>query len=547
MDDLVFFDLNAVLGTPVFDPESGLYRGYRDVAALLADMDYFGVDYALVSHFRSSRWNPMAGNELLIRELADSPEATRRLFPCWVVLPEATGEVPGGKVLDGALRENGVRAVRIDFGAFNLPAHAPSLRNLFGVLEQAGIPVILQVPTLGVPVPEREEPFLVMLEEVLDNHRRLQVVTGGRLRTIFPLMERHPNLHLSMEWDPHPDFVEEICRRFSAERLLFATPYSENARENSGMPMLMITYAGVRDADKQKIASGNLARLLGLPAERIPPQPALPGRDHFSELRAGRPLAQEIVDIHAHAGPWIWEYKPGTGLEAVLRVMDRTGVDRMCINATEGVLGGDHLRANEELAAELARCGQRFSGFAVVNPHFRDCAAYIDHCIEELGFRGIKIHPRTHCCALTDAKYRPVWEASEKHRVPVLCHTGEGQPYSEPVQFHEVAPRYPRGIFIVGHTGETFAGMEQCIELAGQHQNIYLEISGWLFMKWGYLEYLTRRVELGRILFGSDFSWIDLRYALATVLFARIGEEAKRRILGGNSRRLLEPDGGTRR
>jgi predicted TIM-barrel fold metal-dependent hydrolase len=246
-----------------------------------------------------------------------------------------------------------------------------------------------------------------------------------------------------------------------------------------------------------------------------------------------------VVDVHAHAGPWSWEYKPGTELEAVLRVMDRTGVDRMCINATEAVLGGDHIRANEELSAELRRYGERFRGFAVVNPHFRDCAAYIDHCVEDLGFRGIKIHPRTHRCAVTDPKYRPVWEASERHGVPILCHTGEGQPYSEPDQFHEVAPRYPGGIFIVGHTGETFAGMQQCIELASRHANIYLEISGWLFMKWGYLEYLARRVDPQRILFGSDYSWIDLRYALAMVLFSRLGEEEKSRILGGNSLRLL--------
>jgi predicted TIM-barrel fold metal-dependent hydrolase len=219
--------------------------------------------------------------------------------------------------------------------------------------------------------------------------------------------------------------------------------------------------------------------------------------------------------------------------------MDLSGVDQVCVSSTEAVLGGDHIRANAELAEELKAYRDRLVGFAVVNPHFNDCPAYIEHCINELGFRGIKIHPRTHRCSLTDPKYRPVWEASQMYRVPILCHTGQGQAFSEPDQFHEIAPRYPKGIFIVGHTGETFAGMLQCIELANKYENIYLEISGWLFMKRGFLEFLVQRVDVGRILFGSDYSWIDLRYALAMVLFSRLDEREKQLVLSENGRRVL--------
>jgi predicted TIM-barrel fold metal-dependent hydrolase len=163
--------------------------------------------------------------------------------------------------------------------------------------------------------------------------------------------------------------------------------------------------------------------------------------------------------------------------------------------------------------------------------------------VEDLPFRGFKVHPRVHRCAITDPKYRPVWEASEKYRLPVLCHTGQGQAFSEPDQFHQVAAAFPRGTFIVGHTGETFAGLLQCIELANRYANLFLDSSGWLFMNRGYLEYLARRVDPGRILFGSDYSWIDLRYAAATVLFAGLEAEAKRRILAENARRMLAGGG----
>ena len=46
-----------------------------------------------------------------------------------------------------------------------------------------------------------------------------------------------------------------------------------------------------------------------------------------------------------------------------------------------------------------------------------------------------------------------------------------------------------------------------------------------------------------RILFGSDFAWIDLRYAAATVLFAEIGAREKAMILGENARQLLAEGG----
>jgi hypothetical protein len=486
----------------------------------------------------------MPANRRLMEELEEI-EGSGRLHPCWTVLPEQTGELPAGRELAAELRRGGVRAARLAVGPFNLDFSERTLKGLLEVLEREGVLLLLQLPTLGVPVPEKEDVYLRALDELCSSHPRLSVVAGGRLRNLYPLLERHPRLLTSLAWDPHPDLVEDVCRRFGAERLLFATPYSENARENSGMPMLQVTHAAVSGADKARIAGQNLAELLGqgLGAAGTAQPPVRQQRPELQLLRAGDPSPLPIIDIHAHVGAWNWEYKPASGLAELEPVMDRLGVERVCVNSTEAVLGGDHLAGNAELAAALRGKEGRFTGFAVINPHFADLAAYLRRCVEDLGFRGFKVHPRVHRCFITDPKYRPVWQASEKYRLPVLCHTGQGQAFSEPDQFHEVAAAHPRGIFIVGHTGETFAGLQQCIALANRHANLYLDSSGWLFMNRGYLEYLVRRVDPGRILFGSDYSWIDLRYAAATVLFAELEAEAKRRILAENARMILTGGG----
>jgi predicted TIM-barrel fold metal-dependent hydrolase len=534
MDALRFFDANAWLGTPVFDPRAGAYSRYSGREDLLAAMDFYGVDFALVSPYRSLFGDPMKANRRLSEEIAGSG----RLFPCWTLLPGQTGEVPAAGELAAEMRRRHVRAVRLVPGPYNLVFRERLLRDLFRMLARERVLAIVQLPTLGVPVPEKEDVLLGALEEICDRHPRLTLITSGRLRNLYPLLERYPRLLTSLAWDPHPDFVEDFCRHFGARRLLFATPYSENAREVSGMPMLQVTHAAVGDEEKARIAGRNLAELLGVELRaRAEPSPAL------RELLAGRPSPFPIVDVHAHVGAWSWEYKPASGLADLAPVMDRLGVRTVCVNSTEAVLGGDHLRGNEELSAALRGREDRFAGFAVINPHFSALPSYLRRCVEDLGFRGFKVHPRVHRCAITDPKYRPVWEASEKYRLPVLCHTGQGQAFSEPEQFASVAAAYPRGLFIVGHTGETFAGLLQCIELANRNANLYLDSSGWLFMNRGYLEYLVERVDPRRILFGSDFSWIDLRYAAATVLFADLDERIKAQILGENARAIL-PEGG---
>jgi predicted TIM-barrel fold metal-dependent hydrolase len=537
MSELSFFDLNGITGEPLFDPEAGGFSGYGDAASLESRLDEYGVDFALVSHYRAFFGAPMAANASLSRELA----GRSRLFPCWCLLPGHTGETPSGRELATQLRDHGVRAVRLPIGAYNLPLDPWVLEGLLGILEEQRMLTIFQLPTLGVAVPDRDDLMLRGLREVLDRHPSLPVVTAARLRGLYPLLEAFENLYVSMEWDPHPEFVEDVCRRFGGGRLLFATPYSENARGISGMPMLTITHADVSEEDKRRVAGGNLGALLGIEVGKEgPPAAAARAARGQAAMREGRPLPYRIIDIHAHVGPWSWEHKPAAGLEAMLGEMDRLGVELACVSSTEAVLGGDHVRGNRELAEQIRTKPNRFAGFAVINPHFADQGAYAEECVGRQGFRGIKIHPRTHRCSVVDPKYRCVWEASERHRLPVLCHTGEGQAFSEPSQFRDIAPAYPRGVFILGHAGETFAGIQQCIELAAAFQNVYLDLSGWGFMNRGYLEFLLRRVDPRRVLFGSDYSWIDLRYAAGTVLFARIGEESKRMIFGENARRILD-------
>ena len=62
-------------------------------------MDYFGIDYALVSHWDAVANNPSIGNKRLIKEI----KGYDRLYPCWVVMPYQTGEILRCAQNDGVL------------------------------------------------------------------------------------------------------------------------------------------------------------------------------------------------------------------------------------------------------------------------------------------------------------------------------------------------------------------------------------------------------------------------------------------------------------
>ena len=141
MSELSFFDLNGITGEPLFDPEAGTFSGYGDAAALEDRLDEYGIDLALVSHFRAGYGSPMLANLSLSRELA----GRSRLLPCWCLLPGQTGETPAGQELARKLRTHGVRAVRLPIGTYNLPLDPWILEPLLSPLEAEGVLVRWQV------------------------------------------------------------------------------------------------------------------------------------------------------------------------------------------------------------------------------------------------------------------------------------------------------------------------------------------------------------------------------------------------------------------
>ena len=69
-------------------------------------------------------------------------------------------------------------------------------------------------------------------------------------------------------------------------------------------------------------------------------------------------------------------------------------------------------------------------------------------------------------------------------------------------------------------------------------QTFYLETCS-TFRTPGVIEELVDGVGADRVLFGSDMPLMDPRSQIGKIITARISDEAKQKILGGNAGRLL--------
>jgi predicted TIM-barrel fold metal-dependent hydrolase len=99
---------------------------------------------------------------------------------------------------------------------------------------------------------------------ICENHRKLNIIlTDLRYRmdrNLYPLIGKYNNIYIETIGYKVHQGIEEICRKFGANRLVFG----------SGMPLYsgasavsMINYARIRPEEKEMIAYKNLEELLG--------------------------------------------------------------------------------------------------------------------------------------------------------------------------------------------------------------------------------------------------------------------------------------------
>lgn len=247
-----------------------------------------------------------------------------------------------------------------------------------------------------------------------------------------------------------------------------------------------------------------------------------------------------IVDAHLHIDPPAQFFAPETGLDELLALMDRVGIAcAVCCDHRsiyEGCGGG--LARHREL---FERSDGRVHYLGVFDPRASDeCLAALKAAGGWPGFVGLKIHPSAHGVSAETPAYEPAWRLAADHGLPILAHSWSVSDYnpvqhlSTPGRFERHVRRFPDVRLVLGHAGGRGSGRHEAVRMANECPEVYLDFSGDIFCH-RLIETLVESVPVEKILFGSDFPWLDPRANLSRVLLAEVDLTAKRRILRDNA------------
>ncbi len=512
---------------------------YHDVAGLVTRMDELGVARAVVSHTHSRHYDPATGNATLMAELAAAPASARwRLWPGWVLVPPITEEQGTADELDAALEANAIRVVRLYPRDHNYSLGTPEAAELLALLERRRAITLIDL----------EQTSWEEFDRVAGAYPALPLVAGHigyrGLRRMAGVLARRPNVHIDLSFFSSHQGLEWVVGKYGAGRVLFGTgaPVADG-----GGAVTRLRLSHLDDAAQAAIGAGNLRQLL----EQVRPPlnsqdmdvpiplPLGPGELPAAQVRQGQRIeGWDILDVHAHIGPWYNFFTPQPTPEGMLAVMDRCGIDATVVSATLAI-GADAAAGNAEVVALVRQHPKRFMGYAVFNPFQPGSAEDVAQALAQPGMVGVKIHPDVQCYAVGGDLYAPAFALAARHGVPVLTHTFADSAFCDPLHFDAVAARWPTVNIILGHAGVTGEGHRRAIAVAQRHPSLYLELCG-SFTTGHWIRQMVAALGAERVLYGSDFPFIELRYGLGRVVFSGLPADELRLVLGGNARRLLK-------
>ncbi|MBE7030264.1 MAG: hypothetical protein E7409_02420 [Ruminococcaceae bacterium] len=361
----------------------------------------------------------------------------------------------------------------------------------------------------------------------------------GAARVFFKTMKRYPNLYFDFSSNQLNDILELSKKHFGIERVLFSSawPYSSMAAMKA-----MVEYADLTEEEKDLVAHGNACRLFGIsPDELELYDDSICEFDTIAaEADAGLPISVPVIDAHTHivgGGAPVNYFMPNPDPDSMAKKMDRMGVDTT-ITAPWTGLAYEGSDANNETIGAAKKHPEKFLGYSVCNVNYPGDAEAVIRTHEENPdlFVGIKPYPPYQKFRHTDEICADWYAYANEHHLPALIHTACDD-FAE--QVDEMADRYPNVTFIMAHTGADYFNARKNIAVAKKHPNVVLDIT-YTSTARGMVEFLVSEVGAERVIYGSDAPMRDPSPQLGWVCYARISEEDKKKILGGNIKRIME-------
>jgi len=261
--------------------------------------------------------------------------------------------------------------------------------------------------------------------------------------------------------------------------------------------------------------------------------------EYFTEIHKGLPLrGVEIIDLHAHLGPYFNMHSPATAASDIVGTMDLCGIGKTVISTTLS-FDTDIVLGNTMMLEALDSYPGRLYGACGVNGNYPELSlAELDRTFSRPDVVMVKVHPSGSKCRLDDRRMNRILEFASTRRLFVLVHTWlDNDAYGNQDIFASVAAAHPQSKWIMGHSGGPY-GSVHAVELAQKTANIFLDLTLSMCPA-RQVEFFVREVGSERVLFGTDSPFLDPRPQVGRIALAEITQQDRINIFGANARRHI--------
>ena len=178
-------------------------------------------------------------------------------------------------------------------------------------------------------------------------------------------------------------------------------------------------------------------------------------------------------------------------------------------------------------------------------------AADAQRLVRDPAVKGFKFHPPDQGFYPQDRKYYPVWEVLEASGKPAMFHmgftvlgantdggSGIGLDYGRPIHLDILARDFPKMKIVAAHPG--WPWQEELIGVLTHKKNVHADMSGYLAEQLPEIFQKAMRGRLqDKILFGTDFPYVDLEKALASFEKLGLKDTTRDKILLANALNLF--------
>jgi len=139
-----------------------------------------------------------------------------------------------------------------------------------------------------------------------------------------------------------------------------------------------------------------------------------------------------------------------------------------------------HFSGAENFKAQVDRKGQ-IEWKTCMGLHPGDSVKKVEKGIQEGRFQCLKVYLGYVPLWATDKFYLPFYKLAEKHRIPVVFHTGDTYDknakvkYADPLQIDDVAVDFPKVKFVIAHMGNPW--FDSAAEVVYKNDNVFVDVS----------------------------------------------------------------------